>query len=57
MTYYMNDEKVSKKALENLFGKEKVADRTNEAVEAWREDPLEQISWMDGMAIENELAY
>ena len=55
MTFYMYDKKVSRKTLDEKFGKEKVAQRIVEAKETWREDPYEQVSWMDGMTIGNEL--
>ena len=55
MTFYMFDEKVSRKTLDEKFGKEKVAQRIVEAKETWQEDPYEQVSWMDGMTIGNEL--
>jgi len=37
------------------FGKELVQKRIQEAKETWAEDPLEIVSWMDGMRIENEI--
>jgi hypothetical protein len=51
----MFDEKVSRKTLDEKFGKEKVAQRIVEAKETWQDDPYEQVSWMDGMTIGNEL--
>ena len=53
MKFYLNDKKISKKAIEEKFGKEKVAQRIKDAKETWSEDPYTQVSWMDGMRIEH----
>jgi len=55
MKFYLNNKKVSRKALEEKHGKAKVAQRIKEAKETWSEDPYIEVSWMDGMRIDNEL--
>jgi len=55
MKFYLNNKKVSRKALEEKFGKEKIAQRIKEAKETWSEDPLTEVSWADGMRIEHGL--
>ena len=51
MKFYLNDKKISKKVLEEKFGKEKVVQRIKDAKETWSEDPYTQVSWMDGIRI------
>lgn len=43
-----------KKKARELFGKEKVERRIEEAKESFMNDPYEEISWMDGMEIRFE---
>lgn len=52
MIIKMNGKKISKKKAEEMIGKERLQQRIEEAKQAFREDPLEEISWMDGMEIE-----
>ena len=42
---------VSRKQAEELVGKERMDKRVEEAKETHAEDPLTEISWMDGMEI------
>ena len=53
MKYYLKGKKTTRKALEEMFGKEKVANRIKEAKKEWKVDSLIEMSWMDGMLLEN----
>jgi len=55
MKFYLNGKNVSRKSLAEKYGKEKIAQRVEDAKETWLEDPYTEVSWMDGMLIENEL--
>lgn len=48
---YLNGKRISKKKARELFGKEKVERRIEEAKESFMNDPYEINSWMDGMEI------
>ena len=50
-TIRLNGKKISRKKAEELFGKDRVERRINEAIEAYMEDPWEISSWMDGMEV------
>lgn len=52
--FYMNSKKISRKAAEELIGKERLEKRIKDAVETFREDPYIELSWMDGMEIRFE---
>lgn len=45
----MGTKKISRKKAIELYGKEKIKKRTEEAIESYYDDPMELISWMDGM--------
>ena len=51
LQFYLDNKKVSRKLLEEKFGKEKLAQRIVDAKEEWIEDPGEPVVWMDGMSI------
>lgn len=48
---YLNGKRITKKKARELFGKEKVEKRIQEAEESFINDPYEEISWTDGMEI------
>lgn len=48
---YLNGKRITKKTARELFGKEKVEKRIEEANTSFINDPYEEISWMDGMEI------
>lgn len=48
---YLNGKRITKKKARELFGKEKVERRIEEAKESFMNDPYEINSWMDGMKI------
>lgn len=48
---YLNGKRITKKIARELFGKEKVEKRIEEANISFINDPYEEISWMDGMEI------
>lgn len=48
--YYLNGKKVSRKALESQFGKDRIDRITREAKDAFRQDPLEQLDFFMGSA-------
>jgi hypothetical protein len=48
---YLNGKRITKKKARELFGKEKVERRIEEAKESFMNDPYEINSWMDGMEI------
>lgn len=48
----LNNKQISMKKAIELFGKETVKRRIDEAKDAFFEDPYELTSWMDGMSIE-----
>ena len=50
--FYYNGEKITKKKAIDLFGKNKLNTRIEDAKETFREDPNIQIEWMDGLRIE-----
>lgn len=50
-TIKVNGKRISKKAAEERYGKERIAQRIAEAKQAFIEDPYELSSWMDGMEI------
>lgn len=47
----VNGKKISKKAAFEKFGKERVENRIQEAIEEYYNDPYTLVDWMDGMAI------
>ena len=51
MKYYYNGNKISRKKAVEIFGKDKIKRRDEEAVEVYKEDPLTLIEWMDGLEI------
>lgn len=51
VTIKVNGKRISKKAAEEKYGKEKIAQRIQDAKESYFEDPLELNTWMDGMEI------
>lgn len=46
---------ISRKALEEKLGKEKVAERIRAAKEKWADDPYTLMKWLDGMTILDDL--
>lgn len=51
MKYYYNQKKISRKKAVEIFGKDKMKKRHEEAMESYMEDPLTLIEWMDGLEI------
>ena len=51
MQIYKNGKKISRKEAEQCLGKDRLEKRIAEAKETYAEDPLTEISWMDGMKI------
>lgn len=51
-TWYYRGKKTTKKNLEAMFGKERVAYMFEQAKEAYRQDPLIENSFANGVAIE-----
>lgn len=51
VTIKVNGKRISKKAAEEKYGKERIAQRIKDAKDAYIEDPLELNTWMDGMEI------
>lgn len=43
--------KISRKKAIELYGKERIKKRIEEALESYYDDPLEIVSWMDGMSM------
>ena len=48
---YLNGKRITKKKARELFGKEKVERRIEEAKESFMNDPYGINSWLDGMEI------
>ena len=61
MKFYINGKKISKKALAEKIGKEKLDQRIQEAKKEWAEDPDLLVQWWlggkDTMTIEHELQH
>ena len=47
-TFYLNDKKVTRKALKELLGEDRLNNIIAEAKEGYRKDPLEELSWFVG---------
>ena len=48
---YFKGKHISKATAEERFGKDRIKNRLNEAIQAYFEDPYEICEWMDGMKI------
>lgn len=47
----MNGKKISRKKAIELYGKEKIKKRIQDAIDSYYDDPMELVSWMDGMSM------